>query len=52
MTLIMNNLGFSISLLAMVISLSIAYLKFKVEMADKKLRQERLAKRYTSYHQL
>ena len=38
MTLIMNNLTMSISLLAMVISLSMAYLKYKTETIDRENR--------------
>ena len=45
MTLIMDNLGFSVSLLAMVISMSMAYLKFKAEMIDKEERAKRIEKK-------
>ena len=57
MTLIMNNLAMSISILAMVISLSMAYLKYKTEMIDREERLKRMEKRrvemtesYFDYH--
>ena len=41
MTLIMNNLAFSISVFAMLITLLLTYLRVKIELDDKKQREAR-----------
>ena len=43
MTLIMNNLAFSISIFALIFTMLITYFKCKIEMADKKTRDARYA---------
>ena len=45
MTLIMNNLAMSISILAMILSLSLAFLRYKEEKLNRENRCKRMEKK-------